>query len=151
MERHEVERLSDLVNDLIRSLGLLQKEGARCCEITPAQSHIIYEIGRHPEITVNDLAHKLGLEKSTISRHVQGLIESGVVKSLHSIEDKRYLNLNLTEQGLAINQSITNSLAVYMEDIFNQISEEMRDQVAESLNLLLKAISKSPECCRRVI
>ncbi|HBW34454.1 MarR family winged helix-turn-helix transcriptional regulator [Desulfosporosinus sp. BICA1-9] len=151
MERLEVERLSDLLNDLIRSLGLLQKEGAQCCGITPAQNHIIYEIGRHPGIIVNDLAHMLGLEKSTISRHVQGLIESGIVKSLQSIEDKRYLNLNLTEQGLLINQSLTNSLAGYVVDIFNQIPEERRDQVNESLTLLLNAISKSPECCRRVI
>jgi len=151
MERLEVERLSDLLNDLIRNLGLLQKEGAQCCGITAVQRHIIYEIGRHPEIIVNDLAQKLGLEKSTISRHVQGLIESGVVRSLHSIEDKRYLNLNLTEQGLSINQSITNSLASYVTDIFNQIPDERRDQVSESLNLLLRAISKSPECCRRMI
>ena len=146
MDRLDVERSSDLLNDLIRNLGLLQKESAQCCGITTVQRHIIYEIGRRPGIILNDLAQKLGLEKSTISRHVQGLIEAGVVKSLHAIEDKRYLNLNLTEQGLLINQSITNSLAGYVTDIFNHIPEERRDQVNESL--LIRAIAKSPECCR---
>ena len=151
MNTEELTGLCDLINNLIRNLGLLQKDSVQCCGITLVQSHIIYEVGKREELVLNDLAQIIGLDKSTVSRHVQTLVEKGYVTNMQATGDRRYLNLALTDKGIAMNKDISGSLATYVFDIFNQIPDEKRAQVVESLNLLLSAIGNSPKCCKSII
>ena len=58
---------------LIRRFGLLEKEGAQCCGVSLVQSHILFEVDRIKNPSLNDLSSSLGLDNSTLSRHIQGL------------------------------------------------------------------------------
>jgi len=138
--------LRELIRVLVRNLGILEKNEATCCGTTVAQCHAIVEIGRAKEMSLNELAQLLALDKSTMSRTTNNLVESGlVVRELHS-EDRRYVTIKLTEEGRAVLQSIEGSMELYYKSIFSEIPEDKRAQVLESLQLIINAAKKN-KCC----
>lgn len=151
MENMQIDNIREMLQVLVRRLGLLQREGSECCGISMVQSHIIYFINKQHGISLNALADTLGLEKSTMSRHIQGLIKEGYVVSESSAEDKRQLALRLTQKGEAMCSSIAASMHEYIKFLFKQIPEDKVDQVVESLGILLEATGKSPMCCKSIL
>lgn len=151
MEEKQIDSIREMLQVLVRRLGLLQREGSECCGVSVVQSHIIYIISKQPGLSQNALAENLGLEKSTMSRHIQGLIKEGYVVSQASAEDKRLLALYLTHKGEAMCRNITASMHEYITLLFKQIPENKADQVIESLEILLEATGKSPMCCKSIL
>ncbi len=138
--------LRELIRILVRNLGILEKGEATCCGTTVSQCHAIVEIGRTNEITLNELAVLLGLDKSTMSRTINNLVDSGIViRELHA-EDRRYVTIKLTNEGTAVFKSIEGSMEQYYKSIFSSIPEEKREQVFESLQLIVDAV-KQNKCC----
>lgn len=138
--------LRELIRVLVRNLGILEKSEATCCGTTVAQCHAIVEIGRAKEMSLNELAELLTLDKSTMSRTTNNLVESGlVIRELHS-EDRRYVTIKLTEEGNEVLQSIEGSMEQYYKSIFSSIPEDKREQVLESLQLIIDA-AKENKCC----
>lgn len=138
--------LRELIRILVRNLGILEKSEATCCGTTVSQCHAIVEIGRTNEITLNELAVLLGLDKSTMSRTINNLVDSGqVIRELHA-EDRRYVTIKLTDEGTEVFKNIEGSMEQYYKSIFSSIPEEKRDQVFESLQLIVDAV-KQNKCC----
>lgn len=138
--------LRELIRILVRNLGILEKSEATCCGTTVSQCHAIVEIGRTNEITLNELAVLLGLDKSTMSRTINNLVDSGqVIRELHA-GDRRYVTIKLTDEGTEVFKSIEGSMEQYYKSIFSSIPEEKREQVFESLQLIVDAV-KQNKCC----
>lgn len=146
MENQGSHYLRELLRLLVKNLGILEKSDASCCGVTISQCHAIVEIGRAKEISLNELAETLVLDKSTMSRTINNLVDGNlVVRELHP-EDRRYVTIKLTETGVKIFNNIEEGMEEYYKTIFTSISEDKREQVLESLKLLAKAI-KENKCC----
>ncbi|MBA1336313.1 MAG: transcriptional regulator, MarR family [Firmicutes bacterium] len=138
--------LRELIRVLVRNLGILEKSEATCCGTTISQCHAIVEIGRSEDISLNELADLLALDKSTMSRTINNLVEADiVVRDLHP-EDRRYVTIRLTDSGKRVFETIESSMEKYYRSIFHSIPEEKREQVIESLGLLVDAV-KENKCC----
>lgn len=138
--------LRESIRKLERKLGVLEESKLSCSNISLAQCHALVEIGRAKAISLNELAEVLNLENSTMSRTVSNLVNSGYVKREIDATDRRYLAISLTESGQDLFNRIETSMGSYYQNIYSQIAESKRDQVIESLNLLLDAVDKS-NCC----
>jgi DNA-binding MarR family transcriptional regulator len=138
--------LRELVRILVRSLGMLEKSDASCCGVTITQCHAIVEIGRKGKISLIDLADLLDVDKSTMSRTVNNLVETGLALRDMDTDNRRYIVIQLTEDGQNVFQSIEKSMETYYKDIFSSIPEDKRGQVMESLALLTEA-AKNSKCC----
>jgi len=138
--------LRELIRVLVRNLGMLEKSEATCCGTTISQCHAIVEVGRAKEISLNGLADLLTLDKSTMSRTINNLVDADiVVRDLHP-EDRRYVTIRLTDSGSKVFETIESSMEKYYRSIFHSIPEEKREQVIESLGLLVNAV-KANKCC----
>lgn len=143
MESQGSNYLRELIRVLVRNLGILEKGDATCCGVTISQCHAIVEIGRAQEISLNELAEILTLDKSTMSRTINNLVENKlVVRKLHP-EDRRFVTIKLTDEGIEIFKNIEEGMKQYFNSIFNSIPENKRGQVLDSLKLLIKAVSKN--------
>lgn len=138
--------LRELIRVLVRNLGILEKSDASCCGVTITQCHAIVEIGRKGKISLIDLADLLDVDKSSMSRTVNNLVETGLVMRDLDTENRRFVVIQLTDAGKNVFQSIENSMDNYYKDIFSSIPEEKRVQVLESLALLTNA-AKNNKCC----
>jgi DNA-binding MarR family transcriptional regulator len=132
---------------LVRRFGLFQKEGAQCCGVSVIQSHVLYELRKRPNQSLNDLADKLALDTSSLSRQVQQLVELNLINRVPDPKDRRYVLLSLTKEGEKKDLEIANLMTVYIQNLLQFIPEEKHQQVIESLDLLSNAMRQSPNCC----
>jgi DNA-binding MarR family transcriptional regulator len=139
-------QLREVIRKLERKLGILDEKEMSCCGITMAQCHALVEIGRAQRISLNELAEMLSLENSTMSRTVNNLVNNEMVKRDIDPEDRRYVNISLTENGSKTYEGIEASMNLYFRNVCNAIPEDKREQVIESLKLLLDAFEKNL-CC----
>lgn len=133
-------RLRETTRLLIRKLGMLERNEAMCCGVTLTQCHTIIEIGRKEQITVNELSELLNLDKSTVSRTVEQLVNYGILNREPDPKDRRYVALRLTNKGEELFRSIEQRMEAYFTELIASIPEEKREQVIESLQLFSEAL-----------
>ncbi len=146
MSLHASKELRELIRLLVRNLGVLEKGDASCCGITITQCHAIVEIGRKETVSLIDLADMLCVDKSTMSRTIDNLVEAGLATRNLDAGNRRYVAIQLTKEGQNVFNSIEESMEGYFGSILALIPEEKRDQVFESLSLLTDII-KNNKCC----
>ncbi|HWP96946.1 MAG TPA: MarR family winged helix-turn-helix transcriptional regulator [Syntrophomonadaceae bacterium] len=143
---HSAAQLREIIRKLERKLGVLDEKEHSCCGITMAQCHALVEIGRAEHISLNELAELLNLENSTMSRTVNNLVNNDLVKRDIDTQDRRYLSISLTESGGRLFGGIEEGMNLHFRNVFNTIPEDKREQVIESLQLLLQALEQNI-CC----
>lgn len=144
-----MENKRDLFQTLTRRFGLLNKN---CCTaegigISTVHSHILYEIRKQHSPTMQQIADTLAIDVTTFSRQIQTLIKMQLVSKSPSLDDKRFYNLSLTEEGNNMAQSIETSMNAYLDEIFSQMNEFEQETVLRSIKLLNSAMAKSSVCC----
>lgn len=138
--------LRDLVRALEKNIGAFEKSKMKCCGLNIGQCYVVLEIGLADEISLIDLAKLLNLDKSTMSRAVNNLVNAGLVDRLIDAGNRRYVKLQLTEQGQSAFTIINATFDSYLMSILDAIPEDKRDQVMESLKILIVALNKN-QCC----
>lgn len=149
-EDGNAKKLREMIRVLERKLGALEDVQISCCGITMAQCHALVEIGRAGSISLNKLAELLNLDNSSMSRTVNNLVNSNLVKRETDSQDRRYVSIMLTESGNELYEDIERSMHLYFTKVFECLPEDKRDQVLESMQMLLAAIGES-ECCKHRI
>lgn len=137
--------LKELIFLIIRKITSLEKE-MTCCGLTISQSRALLEIGKSNEISLIELADRLSLDKSTMSRTVNSLVESGQVERLPDRENRRYVILKLTTEGKKLHKQIQEAFESFCDEVLAQIPEDRREQVDQSILMLYKSIS-GIKCC----
>jgi DNA-binding MarR family transcriptional regulator len=141
------QKLRETIRLLERKLGILDDLQSSCCGITFAQCHAMVEIGRAETLSLNDLADILGLDKSTMSRTINNLVNDGLVCRDLDTEDRRFVRIGLTESGQKIYEEIEETMRLYFDKVYGALPADKREQVIESLVLLLNALGEN-ECCK---
>jgi DNA-binding MarR family transcriptional regulator len=61
--------------------------------------------------------------------------------------DRRYITIKLTDSGKKVFETIESSMNQYFKMVYESIPKDKRDQVLDSLTILLEAVCKN-ECFR---
>ncbi|MCL2151425.1 MAG: MarR family winged helix-turn-helix transcriptional regulator [Oscillospiraceae bacterium] len=135
--------LRELIRKMEAKLGILNEMESTCCGISFTQCHTVTEIGRTPNISLNELAEKLNVNISTMSRTVNKIVNKGLANRELDPNDRRYVTISLTETGKNMFEEINNTMGSYFRNVYDNIPRGKRKQVLESLDLLVDAITKS--------
>ena len=118
---------------------LFLQNNASCCDgISLAQCITLLEIEKNSEISVSDLAKNLSLDKSTVSRTVDGLVNINMVNRVIPKENRRMALINLTGSGRQVCSSINYTNDSYIREVLNDFTDEERE---EFLSLFKKLAS----------
>ncbi len=156
MDIKTVEEFRRKIRVIERELERQIKVGATCCGVSLAQCHALMELGAHSEMNIAELAERLHLDRSTLSRTIDSLVQVGMVTREIDPEDRRYMRIRLTEKGQEIFNGINSASNKYYLTVFQHIPEEKHGHVIESIGLFAEALEKvqrsSPEregaeCC----
>jgi DNA-binding MarR family transcriptional regulator len=144
---------------LREKLRLLERETVRpfddqseCCGLTLSQCHTLLEVGHRGEVSLVDLAAAFGLEPSTLSRTIQGLVLIGLVDRATSSKDRRFVAITLTAQGRKAFQTIEDRFNAYFAAVIERIPAPGRDAVLEAVGVFADAVRSHNEasgCCRK--
>lgn len=143
MSDFEVRTFRKLLRRLERKIGVALKDGIDCCGVTLMQCHSLLEIEDKEETNLKDLSASLDLDKSTVSRSIDGLVKSGLVARAIDAQNRKFVVLKLTEKGKSVCRNINQICDSYYQKLLDNIPEKKRDPVAESLNLFLEAMRKT--------
>ncbi|WP_445491188.1 MarR family winged helix-turn-helix transcriptional regulator [Niallia sp. 03133] len=147
-----MENLREILQTTIRRFGLLDKN---CCsigstEISLIQSHILFEIDKRHNPSMQEISEVLGIDITTFSRQIQTLIKMELVEKRQSIQDKRVYELHLTTQGKIIATSIDTQMNQFLNEVFSYMTDFEKETVIRSLTLLNQSMAKSKMCCKPV-
>lgn len=131
---------------LVRKLGVLERGEASCCGITLSQCHTIVEIGRAGKMSANRLTEILGVDKSTVSKSIDKLVNQDFLIRDSDPQDGRSLILRLSDKGQLSFAEIEKRAITYFAEVVDGIPDNKREQVIESLQYLAQAL-KDPRCC----
>ena len=141
----------EMMRRLQREAGWQMKSDASCCGVTVAQCHALLEVEKNGEISLVDLADRLGLDNSTLSRTVDSMVQEKLVERRANPHDRRYISIILTERGKEICNGINQTFNRYYSGVLDLVPEGKRSQVMESVNLLAAALQfyNQQECSRQ--
>ncbi|MCK5206905.1 MAG: MarR family transcriptional regulator [Cyclobacteriaceae bacterium] len=95
-----------------------------CCNgVTLPQCHALLEIESNEDISVTELAKKLTLEKSTVSRTIDVLVRKGFIKREIPSNNRRITKLLLTAEGTKTCNSINWKNDGFISETLNCLNE----------------------------
>ncbi|MTK10750.1 MAG: MarR family transcriptional regulator [Clostridiaceae bacterium] len=106
-------KISDEFNDRLSELG-----------ITRVQWIALYYLGKHKSISQIELADQMDIKPSTTARLIDRMERDGFVKRERDINDRRTVNLMITDKGREFREKLFPVGEKMSEDVSKGISEE---------------------------
>lgn len=147
-----MESIREKLQIFVRRFGLLNAECCdECCgeQVSMVQSHILFEIRRMENPSMQRVAEELGMDITTFSRQVKSLETKGLVNRQASPDDRRVSLLGLTCEGLQVLEKTDSYMSARIERIFSSMTPFERETVIRSLGLLNEAVAKAGCCGER--
>ena len=145
-----MENIRELLQVFVRRFGLLNASCAEgCCgeEVSLVQSHLLFEIKRRENASMQEVAESLGMDITTFSRQIKNLERKGLVRKDLDPADRRINLLSLTPEGERVENNIDRQMERYLAQIFGQMTDFERETVSRSIRLLNSALAKTGTCC----
>ncbi len=145
-----------LIKEFRSKLRVMEREIARelemeCCGVSLSQCNALVEMEALEESTVKELSEILDLDKSTLSRTIDGMQNIGLINREIHEKDRRFMKLSLTDQGEKLAKNINQKCDDYYKKLFEQIPEEEHEGIIKVIDLIGSAMNKlrksSESCC----
>ena len=91
------------------------------CGVTMPQYHVLVELEDMGTTNLVDLAKRLRLDTSTLSRTVDQLVRDGYLMRTVNPDDRRFITLILNEKGISKANEINNLCNEFYNEIFKGI------------------------------
>lgn len=152
IDNKSVKHFRELLRRFEREL-FMQKNDCCCNGITLAQCHTLLEIDSKKKESLTELSKTLGLDKSTVCRTVDGLVNMGLLDRSIPNENRRMSTIKLTEQGKTVCNSINAENDHYFSELLIVLSETEQANfitILDKLVLRMKALrsQKQKNCCK---
>jgi DNA-binding MarR family transcriptional regulator len=135
--------LQNALRGFVRAFGLHQPESTPCGQPIPvSEAHALGELAQEGQLRQLELARRLRLTKSTVSRLVGQLTTRGWVERAPAPDDGRGVVLRLTPAG----QRAAGNLAAARREKFSRLLESIPDHeragVIHALGILTEALDE---------
>lgn len=137
-----VEELRSVSRTMVRELGFMGGDFAGT-QLSPSAVHALIEM-ESGGVTARDLGARLRLEKSSVSRMLRKLVDSGDVKEEASANDSRVKMLSLTEAGRKRVAEIHAYARGQVFEALGRLQPGQDHRVLEGLRLYTRALSAEP-------
>ncbi|HUU38008.1 MAG TPA: MarR family transcriptional regulator [Candidatus Desulfaltia sp.] len=151
MDIQKIRLLREKLRQLERETSSHFKPETGCCGLTLTQCHALLEVGYKGEISLVELAASIGLDASTLSRTIQGLVMLGLVNRLTNEKDRRCVAISLTEQGSRVFTEIEATFNDYFGRVLELVPVEKRETMIDSIGAfsdVVRKLNESSGCCR---
>lgn len=126
-----------------------------CCGVTLAQCHALLALSEDKTVSLKDLTGKLNLDKSTLSRTVDALVDSGLADRKTRPGDRRVCCISLKARGRSAVNRINLKWDAFAAAVLERVPEADRDRALDGLEILARAFAEatggappSSACCR---
>ncbi|MEW6227837.1 MAG: MarR family transcriptional regulator [Bacillota bacterium] len=135
-------KLRELLRRLVRGIGLLDREDAACCGITLSQCHALGEVATQEGLTPGELAVRLGVDPSAITRITDALVQGGLLSRRSDPSDRRLVRLFLTPEGRSLWDGIHSMMMERSRAVIEHLSPDERPAALAALERLVEALER---------
>ena len=138
-----------LLREVARMYSRAQRVVADCCRATGTQCHLLTELGRSGALPLSELGLRLCLEKSWVSRAVDGMVARGLVRKEPNPADARSWLVTLTPAGERTVEELNRTLDDHAEQLLAGLNARQRAALETSLTTLIDALrtDSAANCC----
>ncbi|MCX7708508.1 MAG: MarR family transcriptional regulator [Clostridia bacterium] len=111
-------------------------------EINPAQGRILFVLWQNDGITIQELAKKTSLGKSTLTRMLDRMEEAGHLTRVYPREDRRKVLIELTEANRKMKKAYEDVSEDMLHLFYKGFSEEEVDLFETFLNRIFHNLSE---------
>jgi DNA-binding MarR family transcriptional regulator len=130
--------LQDQIVAFIRAFGLHRPDQTACGQpVSVSEAHALMELADRVSLRPAELAQRLRLEKSTVSRLVRQLENRDWVAREPDLADGRAVQLRLTVAGRTAAEKLARARAEKFDALIRALPEDQRDQIIEGFRTLV--------------
>lgn len=133
LSNEEIDLLRHNARSVVRELGLLNDAYFEI-GVTLAERHLLIELTSCACPTMGEIAERLLLDKSTVSRLIAKAVKKGYITCSSDEKDKRRRFLRFTETG-------EKTLHAFEPIAFNQTKEALQTLTAEEIKLVYQGVA----------
>ena len=136
------EQLREYSRIMNRKLDRINQSDCCTSGINAFQCALIIEIGRKPEVSIKELAEITGVDKSSISRAIEELVQNVYVERTESQRDRRWVAIRLLPKGKQRFEAIESEMNLRFHSILNCIPNDKQIQVIEAFAVFIEACNE---------
>ncbi len=141
MESGEAERIHELLMDLIRAAGLLQTDQTvPGHQVSMSQAFALHELDTGTPLSQQELADRLRLEKSSVSRMAAEMERKGLLVRERDPDNQRQYRLRLTPRGRTLHGQMASAFHAQYEDWVAEMTGAERAALVKGLPALARVI-----------
>jgi DNA-binding MarR family transcriptional regulator len=135
--------LRRLLRGLVRAGGFLEPHDHAGMRISLSETFALAELDDSGTLSQQELADRLGLEKSTVSRLAAGLEHRGWLSRERDPANRRFYRLRLTEQGKHAAQRVGAHFRSYHAALFEALTPDERTALELGLTGLIRVFESN--------
>ena len=149
MQNEDILKLRSEVHQFIRLFGVLNKTTTPCgYSLSVSQVLTLQALEEHTPLTIHELADQLNLERSTVSRLIDGLVKTGLVHRKINPNNRREVQLFLTEEGNRTIANVRNRSVDFFREMLSSLPDNDCRGILEGFQKFTKALQKVREVNR---
>jgi DNA-binding MarR family transcriptional regulator len=135
-----MESVHSVMEKLLQDYQRLLKEELKrsSSDLTQVLYKILYEAYLHEGLSIKEMANKLATDLTTFSRQVQTLEKSEFISRLPNRQDRRIIQLYLTEKGRMAVESVIKNVENRIVQTLNDMNEFEEETIIRSIIQLSK-------------
>ena len=140
------ECLSDMgriLSQLVPTVQRYEKQLLRTLGFTAPQGALLLEVQSAQGLSMGDTARRLGVEISTLTRVAALMIRDGYLERSQHKEDRRRIELNLTEKGQESCLTLRSAVESYYRKLIQGLPAGHVREVMSAVELLSKVMKEA--------
>lgn len=134
--------LYEALSDLLRIYQFRDRDRICCHDISVTQCYALESLVQEGPLTQNELASRLYLDKSTVSRVVGALEGKGLLRRVPHAEDARAVQLGVTRKGRQLYQRIAKDIQNQEKQLLADFDPDVRSAMIELIGRLARAAER---------
>jgi DNA-binding MarR family transcriptional regulator len=147
LSENEIIEFHNTLIDLIKKYQFRDRNQVTCYGISLSQCYILEMLHYHGALTMKELAKKMHLDISTVSRTVQNLILKKLVTKNIGMDDRRIRRMILTLKGKELFLKSWKEVIESEKRIIENIKPENRRELIDLLKELNKSVDLWQKSC----
>jgi DNA-binding MarR family transcriptional regulator len=136
------EKMADLTFSLLEQCQVKQERIAETLGLTVSEFKLLRALNRDKAVAAGELAKRVDLSSSRLTRILDGMVKKGIVTRVAAEDDRRVIEVSLTEGGQRIQQTLNEKYVQTHQDILGLLPPGGGESVIVALEKLGEAMQE---------
>ncbi|GAB6281681.1 MAG: MarR family transcriptional regulator [Ignavibacterium sp.] len=135
------EKLADLTFQLLASCQEKENRLARQYNLTDAEFRCLRSMTENEFLNNKEIAERMNLSPSRLTRIIDGLVKKGYVKREIQPNDRRNMQVYLSEKGIDFVKQLNRAYVNIHTQILSEIDKSQHKPLIEAMDNLLRSVN----------